>query len=48
MAQRSEIKARLALLLGGDRAANYGPNGRQVEAAMAFAPTPFIDTDNPA
>ena len=49
MAQRSEIKARLALLLGGDRAANYGPNGLQVEVAMAFGLDHlFIDIDNPA
>ena len=49
MAQRSEIEAHLALMLGVERTANYGPNGLQVEVVMAFGlHHPFIDTDNPA
>ena len=49
MAQRSEIVAHLALSLGVDPAANYGPNGLPIEVAMAFGLDHlFIDTDNPA
>ena len=49
MAQRSEIEAHLALMLGVERPADYGPNGLQVEVVMAFGLDHlFIDIDNPA